>query len=139
MDKHKEIDKLEYSMREYPSVDCPLKHTFVPGMYIRKIFMPAKTTVTSLIHKTQHPYFIMKGKELVYSDTLGEQILEAGFDGITVPGTRRVLYIIEDCIWITCHATNIIPENDSEEAIQKAVYLIGEDIIDWRENPLLGG
>lgn len=60
--------------------------------------------------------------------------LEAPHTGITEPGTRRVLYIEEDCIWTTSHVTDIYPESGSEEDIQKAVDKIEEIIIEKREN-----
>ena len=92
-----EIDKLEdLLLSNFPLVDCPLKHTFVPGMYIREIFMPKGSVVTSMIHKTKHPYFIIDGAVLVYSENDGEQFLQCGDRGITMPGTRRVLKIIEE-------------------------------------------
>ena len=135
-----EIDKLEEMLLEnFPLVDCPLKHTFVPGMYIREIFMPKGTVVTSMIHKTKHPYFVMDGVVLVCSENDGEQLLSGGDSGITLPNTRRVLQILEDTIWITCHVTDIQPENDSEEAVLKAVDLITDTIIEKHENKLLGG
>lgn len=134
------IDKLEEILLDnFPLVDCPLKHTFVPGMYIREIFMPAGAVVTSMIHKTKHPYFIMKGAVLVYSENDGEQLLSEGDTGITQPDTRRVLRIIEDTTWITCHPTEIQPKDDSEESVLEAVDLIVQQIIEKHDNKYLGG
>lgn len=134
------IDTLEQIMlMSAPMVDCLLIHRFVPGMYIREILMPAGTMATSQIHKTTHPFFILKGKVSVFSENEGEQLLEAPYTGITTPGTRRVLYIHADTTWVTCHPTNIQPENDSEEAIAKAVELIGNEIIEPHTNELIGG
>jgi len=91
--KGKELDKL-----------CPLKHTFVDGAYIREIFMPKGIIITSKIHKICHPYFIMKGDCSVLTDE-GVARLKAPYHGITQPGTKRILYIHEDTIWITVHVT----------------------------------
>lgn len=138
-DINQKIDEFEVLMLDnFETVEAPLIHKFVPGMYIREIFMPKGAIVTSLIHKTKHPYFVMKGKVSVFSENDGTQLLEAGHRGITTPNTRRVLHIIEDCVWVTCHVTDIQPADDSEEAVEEAVRLIGEQIIDWRENELLG-
>lgn len=145
------IDAIEAALfNNCKLIDCPLVHTFVPGMYIRRIFMPKGkynpdtkvddiNVVTSMIHKTTHPFFILTGKVAVFSENDGEQILTAPFHGITTPGTRRVLRILEDTIWITCHATNIQPENDSDEAIISAANRVLDEIIDMQENKLLGG
>lgn len=133
------IDKFEaILLQNGEPVDCPLTHTFVPGMYIREIFMPAGTIVTSLIHLTEHPYFILKGKVNVFSENDATQFLEAGHSGITKPNTRRVLNVVEDTVWVTCHPTDIQPKDSTTESIEEAVNLIGEKIIDWRENPYLG-
>ena len=82
----------------------PLKHIFVDGAYVREIFMPAGTLLTSKIHKKRHPYFVLKGKCSVLTDE-GVQKIEAPFYGITEPGTKRVLYINEDTTWVTVHVT----------------------------------
>lgn len=139
------IDALEAALfNECELVNMPVKHTFVSGMYIREIFMPKGengivNVVTSMVHNTEHPYFVMKGKVAVFSDNEGEEIIEAPFMGITRKGTRRVLRIIEDVVWATVHRTDIKPENESEEAIEKAVALIGEQILEKHENKYLGG
>jgi hypothetical protein len=138
------IDELEVAMLKHEPVDCPLAHTFLPGMYIREIFMPKgkdgkETWVTSQVHNTMHPYFIMKGKVAVYSENDKVQIIEAPFRGVTKPNTRRVIKILEDCIWATVHVTDIVPKDDSEESILEAARLVGEKILLPYENVLLNG
>lgn len=133
------IDEFEVEMSKRPPVNCPVNHKFVPGMYIREIFMPKNTWVTSLVHKTNHPFFILKGKVSIYSDNNGEQKLEAPYSGITTPCTRRLIFNHEDTIWVTCHPTNVLPTDHSQEAIMEAVSRVDEDIIEQRINPLLGG
>jgi hypothetical protein len=86
----------------------PLKHRFTPGMYIREIFMPAGAVLTSQIHKTEHPFVISKGRCLVYLNNEHEwKELVAPHTGITYPGTRRILVILEDTIWTTFHPTEL--------------------------------
>lgn len=133
------IDEFEAILSEYPKVDCPVTHTFTPGLYIRKIFMPKGSMITSLIHKTEHPYFVLSGKVEVFTESDGIVMIEAPYSGITKPDTRRVLRIIEDTVWVTVHQTDISPDSDDAQDIQKAVDLIRDDIIDKRVNPLLGG
>ena len=139
-DINEKIDQLEVALlANFETIDCPVKHYFVPGMYIREIFMPAGAKVTSLIHKTKHPFAVMKGKVSVFSENDGVQLIEAPYNGITTPNTRRVLHVHHDCVWLTYHPTSIQPTGDSKEEIEEAVRKVGEQIIDWRENPLLGG
>lgn len=143
-DTNKLIDELELAMLNHEPIDCPVTHKFVPGMYIRKIFMPKgkdgkDNWVTSMVHNTEHPYCILKGQVAVYSENDGVQFLKAGDDGITTPNTRRVLLILEDCVWITFHATDIVPKSNSKEDVEEAVKLIGEKILQPYNNDLLNG
>jgi hypothetical protein len=135
---HNKIDELEVVLLEYPPVSCPLNHEFVPGMYIREIFMPKGTMITSVIHNIEHPYFIRTGLVSVWSENDGEQMLYTSNRGITKPGTRRVLYIHEDTVWVTVHRTDIRPKDDSEESVMEAVNLIMDEITEVRPNPILG-
>ncbi len=105
-----------YVGHEMDAEFCPLKHTFVDGAYVREIFMAKGTLIVSKIHKKKHPYFIMKGKYIVCTEN-GIETIEAPYQGITEAGTKRLLYIQEDCVWITVHVTN---ETDLEK-IEKEI------------------
>ena len=136
MEHNEAIDSLELAFGAsdlFRAVELPLIHRFTEGQYIREIFMPAKTWVVSKIHKTQHPYFVLSGRVSVWIN--GEwQTIQAPYSGTTEAGTRRVLYIHEDCIWATVHATNIKPSGDSDWEIQEAVDRIEEKIIEPHDN-----
>ncbi len=121
------IDELEAVMLDnFPVIDCPVTNRFTDGLYVREIFMPAGAFITSKIHKTQHQFFILKGKAQVWIDGV-EHVLEAPYIGVTEPGTRRVLYILEDTIWATSHPN---PDNETLEQLE-------ERIIQKNDNPYL--
>jgi hypothetical protein len=85
--------------------DCaPLVHTFTEESYCRQIFMKAGMVFTSKIHKTNHPYFVMTGDVSILTEE-GVVRIKAPYFGVTKAGTKRILYIHEDTIWITVHAT----------------------------------
>lgn len=92
-------------LRQMPAVEMPLVHRFTPGLYVREIFMPKGSLVISKVHKTEHPYVISKGHAAVWTAGEGVAQLKAPHCGITKPGTCRVLFIHEDCIWTTFHPT----------------------------------
>lgn len=97
----------------------PLKHTFVNGLYVREILMPAGQLIITKIHKVEHPFFIVKGKVSILSEN-GIQYIEAPYSGITKPGTKRIMYTHEDTILITVHATDKkTPEEVEEDVIAK--------------------
>lgn len=121
------IDELEAVMVDnFPIVECPVTHRFTEGLYVRELFMPAGMLITSKIHKTQHQFFVMKGKCVVWIDGV-EQIIEAPYIGTTEPNTRRVVYIIEDSVWATSHPN---PNNENAEQIE-------DRIIKKHDNPYL--
>lgn len=115
---------------------CPLVHSFGDGCYIRQIFMPKDTLITSKIHKVTHPYFVMTGKASVATEN-DVEIIQAPYQGITQAGTKRALYIHEDMIWITVHVTD---ETDlkkiEEEIIAKDFKEYDQTLIDELNNSL---
>jgi quercetin dioxygenase-like cupin family protein len=124
------IDALEVALlARYPKIDCPLNHSFGDQLYVREIFMPAGSKVTSKIHKKRHPYFVMQGKVNVWLDGKGWQLIEGPYFGWTNPGTRRVLDVITDTFWITVHAN----PDDTED-----LEIIEGRIIESHTNHLLG-
>ena len=98
----------------------PVKHTFAGGCYIREIFNPAGLILVTKIHKKEHPYFLMKGKMSILTED-GVKTVEAPHNGITPPGTKRVIFTHEDCVFITVHATDkTTPEEVEEDVIAKS-------------------
>jgi len=83
--------------------DCPLKHSFADGIYVREIFIPADMLLTGKIHKHAHPNFLMKGKVKVVTEGAGEEVLEAPVSMISKAGTKRIVYTITDTVWVTVH------------------------------------
>ena len=95
----------------------PVKHTFAGGCYIREIYNPANHLIITKIHKKEHPFFLMKGSMSILTEE-GIQEIEAPYQGVTKPGTKRAIYTHEECIFITVHATdNTSIENIEEEVV----------------------
>jgi len=79
--------------------------------------MPKGSLVVSKIHKTEHPFVVISGHAAVWDAEQGVQQLRGGHVGITKPGTRRVLFIHEDCRWITFHPTQKLDVDEIEAEI----------------------
>lgn len=107
-------------------INFQVTHRFTPGLYIREIFMPAGSLLTSAVHLTCHPFIISRGRLRVISENEGAVEYAAPHTGITQPGTRRVLQVLEDTVWTTFHATE---ETDVET--------ICNTILAPNDNPLL--
>ena len=125
------LSKIEDVMHRHPSAITgddfeaknPTKSTFVGGCYVREIFMPAGQIITTKIHKKDHPFFVLSGKIIVISEE-GKKEIKGPYSGITVAGTKRLINVIEDCVFITVHATDKL----TIEEVTKEV--IAEDFSD---------
>ena len=91
--------------------EMPLKHYFTDGAYARELTMPAGVMVVGKIHKHAHLNFITKGKVAVVTE-FGKEVYTAPYTFISEPGTKRVVYILEDTVWTTVHVTQ---ETDLEK------------------------
>ena len=85
--------------------DCVLTHYFTDGAYARELKMPAGALIVGKIHKHAHLNFITTGKVAVATE-FGEEIFTAPHTFVSLPGTKRVVYILEDTTWTTVHVTN---------------------------------
>ena len=124
--KNELLDNLEVALAQLPRVELPVVHRFTDGMYIREIQIPAGTMLTSMTHKTQHPFVISQGSVKVTSDNEGSIIYEAPYTGVTEPNTRRALHALTDVVWTTFHVTN---ETD--------VAKIAEEILEPKDMSLI--
>jgi hypothetical protein len=116
------LDSVEKAMLE--SADAvltfPLENIFTNGLYLRRVKIPKGTIFTSKIHKTQNPYTIIKGVVLVWETGCKEAgLIHAPYVGITEPNTRRLVYVVEDAEWMTCHAN---PDNLDLEEMEKKLF-----------------
>tara|TARA_Y100000593_G_scaffold36397_1_gene70800 strand:+ start:672 stop:1271 length:600 start_codon:yes stop_codon:yes gene_type:complete len=99
----------------------PVKHTFAGGCYIREIYNPANHLIVTKIHKKEHPFFLMKGSMSILTEE-GIQEIEAPYQGVTKPGTKRAIYTHEECVFITVHATDNTSIEEIEEEVVCAKY-----------------
>ena len=94
----------------------PVKHTFMGGCYIRELFMPKDQLAITKIHKQDNPFFIMKGDFSILTEN-GVSRIKAPYHGLTKVGTRRIMYIHEDTVFITVHSMKKTTVKKAEEQI----------------------
>ena len=95
--------------------------------------MPKGLVVTTKIHNQNHPFFIMKGEVSIFSEQ-GVQQIKAPYHGITKRGTKRVLYVHEECIFITVHCTDKLNLKEvEEECIAKSFSEVNKIPIDIKQ------
>ena len=59
-----------------------------------------------------HPFFLMKGDISIFGED-GVKRIKAPFHGITEAGTKRVLYVHEECTFITVHRTDCLTVDET--------------------------
>ena len=89
--------------KSIPVVDeIPITHKFADGIYIRQMDMKRGQIVVGAVHKHLHAWFLMTGRVLINDN--GEKIEHiAPCYTISKPGARRVIYAVEDSIFVNVH------------------------------------
>jgi quercetin dioxygenase-like cupin family protein len=100
-----QIQRLQAEMVKLPQVELPTEHYYSGGMYCRKVFRPAGTTIVGKVHKKAHLFLCANGQIIAWSET-GMKTLNSGDVIESQPGTKRVTYATEDSIGITFHVTD---------------------------------
>ena len=135
LDIRYDICRLEHSMfegartGEFQPSEFPLIHTFLPGKYIRSIFLPAGTVITGKIHKHEHPHILWSGHVHVLTEQGGMEEIHGCFRGISPVGVKRAIYVHEDTIWSVVHETDL---TDLEE-IEKQVIAKSYSELGWED------
>jgi len=111
-----QINRLQAEMVKMPQIELPTEHYFAGGMYCRKVFRPAGTTIVGKVHKKAHLFLCAKGQILAWSET-GMRTLNAGDVVESQPGTKRVTYAVEDSIGVTFHVTDKTDLDDIESEL----------------------
>lgn len=94
------------SLAALPLLDCPVTHFHAPGVYCREIFMPAGALIIGRRHLTEHVNIVTTGRARVLMNGTIHDI-KAPCRFISKPGVRKVLYILEDMMFMTVHATDL--------------------------------
>ena len=84
------------------SDNFPLKHTFADGIYIRQMDMKTGSAVIGAIHNHLHAWFLLTGRLVVATEDLIEEYVAPCYV-LATPGSKRVIYAVEDSIFINIH------------------------------------
>lgn len=102
----KGVEELEGVLLEVPgATECnyPLEHLFAPGVYIRKITMPAGEFIIGAEHTEEHFNIVLSGRASVIMDEKVHEI-EPGMIFVSKAGVRKVLQIHSRMEWLTVHS-----------------------------------
>lgn len=137
------VDIFQVELRKNDIFDAPLIHLYTPGLYTRQILMRQKPPIgeqswhISEVHKTTHTFCVLAGKAAIYNGIDGSaNIIEAPYTGITLKGSRRILFILEDMIFTTAHPLPYITGEEnawSPELKEMLLMRIENDLVETRE------
>ena len=107
------------------SKNFPLKHTFADGIYVRQMDMKADSLVVGAIHNHLHVWFLLTGHLAVSTEDAIEEFVAPCYV-VASPGSKRVIYAIEDSIFVNVHKN---PKNikDIEKLEKEIVSLTFEE------------
>jgi|TARA_R110000823_G_C15620177_1_gene467498 hypothetical protein len=111
---------------------CPLKHTFVHGVYVREMKAKKETIIVGKIHQYDHVTFLLSGKLLVATENGTEEFIGPCYFK-SVAGLKRVGYVIEDVIWINIHPN----PTDTEDLEILEEKLIAKNYLEYEQNKKL--
>jgi len=98
------IQHLELNQDQFEQVECPVKHTFAPGICIREVFVPAGSNVVGHHHNFEHTNIIVTG-HLFLQNALGEwDEIRAPCMFVAGPG-RKIIRVIDDTVWLNIFPT----------------------------------
>jgi len=110
------ILELQDCIAECEQINPHVDHFFASGMYARQIYMAAGDLVVGKIHKHDHINTISQGRVLVTTE-FGKDEFVAPYTFVSKAGTKRAVFVLEDTIWTTYHAT----ESTSLEQIEEEI------------------
>lgn len=100
----------------------PLTHHLSNGLYTRELFMPKGHLIVSMIHKQNHPSFLLSGKVSYLTDQGLVETINAPHVIHTQEGAQRVLYIHEDTKWCCVYRTNAKTFEEAEADVYADTY-----------------
>ena len=127
------IELAEYYLLNYAGgtteVDWPLSHTICNKTYVRQITLPKGALLTGRVHNYDHTSIISTGDVSVLTNE-GITRIKAPATWISKAGTKRLIYVHEETIWSTIHATKHteIAEIEDELVHQSDLSWIDESI-----------
>lgn len=100
------FDDAERILATGAPIELPTQHALALGFYVRQCILPADTVVATKIHGVQHPFYIRRGKVVIVQEDGQRQEITGPYSGVTEPGTRRMIHVLEETEWTTFQPLN---------------------------------
>lgn len=99
----KQLYLLEAYISTKKQAKTTLSHQFEDGIYMRELTIPAGALCTTYVHKTNNMFFIFHGELLIWDEKSQWEHLQAFHRGKTKKGTKRIIYALDNVLWVTVH------------------------------------
>jgi hypothetical protein len=117
-----QIENLQNELLKMPQADIVTDHTFLPGVYERKITIPPWTVLTGAEHKTNYKIRLEKGTIAVNVENT-VKVLIAPMEFEAKAGAQRVGRVFEEeVVWVDVYEN---PDNCQDLAvIEERLYVV---------------
>ena len=119
-----DILRIEEAILKLPQVDLPLDHYQIPGVYVRRMFMPQGTILTGKIHKFESIAILAQGT-LRIADGDHAYVITAPAVMVDKPGIKRLGFAETDVTFLTVHRC------DKERITEIEDYLVTNSFDDY--------
>ena len=93
--------------------EVPIKHSFADQIYIRQMNLKKGHVIVGAVHNHLHAWFLLTGHVVINNN--GEIIEHiAPCYTISSPGSQRLIYALEDSIFVNVHKNPTNTENIKE-------------------------
>lgn len=110
------IGNLQEIMSTMVQAPCPVKHSFMPGMYLREVNLAADTVAIGHYQKDWHINVFVKGRVTMFMPDGTTKEIQAPMTFLAPPG-KKCGYVHEDTTWINIYSTTETDINTLESTI----------------------
>ena len=90
---------LEAEIGKLPQYECPLKHYFADGLYVREIFIPAGCALVGYIHTQDCITTVSQGQIWIYDGESAPALITAPFTKTVPKGSKKAGFAVADTVW----------------------------------------
>lgn len=113
--KREQIIALEEAMKELPQIEISVFHYFAKGLYAREVRIPKGALCVGKIHRHEHLNILISGKIRIQSED-ADIVVEAPATFVASAGVKKVLFAIENTVFMNVLATDITDIEEIDKA-----------------------
>lgn len=124
---------IEAAIAQLPQIALRVENDFAPGIYYRRLYIPAGVALAGRIHRYEHMNVVLEGEIAVRTEKGLTHI--KGPTMFTSPaGVKRAGYTVKDTIWMTVH-----PNPDNITNVEELERMLTVDSFDELGDSVIEG